>query len=181
MWKAFINYEKEEAWLNRMSAKGLAFSDYYMFRYKFTDCTPGEYVYRIEYLENLPGHPESQRYLRFMAENNVEHVSSWNRWVYFRKKAEDGQFEIYSDVGSKIAHNRRIMQLWIVLMFAQFLIGITQLYIGLDLVWEGTTEEATFHFALSAMTLCFGTILLVGWNSLRKKTKKLKLEKNLRE
>jgi len=28
LWKAFWDYEKEEAWLNEMSAKGLALTSY---------------------------------------------------------------------------------------------------------------------------------------------------------
>lgn len=86
--KAYWNYEKEEKWLNEMSANGFALTDYFWCRYVFTDCEPGEYIYRIELLEYLPTHPVSQKYLRFMEENGVEYVASTTRWVFFRKKPQ---------------------------------------------------------------------------------------------
>ena len=91
--KAIWNYEKEEQWLNEMSAKGLAFTDYSWCRYVFTDAPAGQYIYRIELLENMPTHPESQSYLRFLEESGVEFVSSYMRWVYLRKPASDGAFD----------------------------------------------------------------------------------------
>ncbi|MCL1981543.1 MAG: DUF2812 domain-containing protein, partial [Clostridiales bacterium] len=94
IWKLFVDFEKEEEWLNEMSAKGLAFTDYFFGRYTFADSAPSEYVYRIELLENRKGHPESQKYLNFMAENGADCVSTWYRWVYFRKKAASGSFDI---------------------------------------------------------------------------------------
>lgn len=41
--KAFFDYEKEEKYLNEMSAKGLALTDYTQFRYVFQDAPKGEY------------------------------------------------------------------------------------------------------------------------------------------
>ena len=124
VWKLYMNYEKEEAWLNTMSAKGLAFTDYFLFRYTFEDSEPGEYIYRIELLENLPGHPESRKYLNFMAENGIEQISSWNRWVYFRKRAADGPFDIYSDIDSRIAHYKRIATLFFIVMIIEISLSI---------------------------------------------------------
>jgi len=62
-WNAFMDHEKEEAWLNDMAARGFAFTDLALLRYSFEDCELGEYTYRIELLNELPMHPESRRYL----------------------------------------------------------------------------------------------------------------------
>jgi len=83
--KPYWNYEKEEKWLNEMSEKGLALTDYSWCRYVFSDSQPGEYIYRIELLEYRPSHPASQKYLRFMEESGVEHIASYMKWVYFKK------------------------------------------------------------------------------------------------
>ena len=82
--KAMWDYEKEEQWLNEMSAKGLAFTDYTWCRYVFAEAPANQYIYRIELLEYIPSHPESQTYLRFLEENGVVVVSSYMRWVYLR-------------------------------------------------------------------------------------------------
>ncbi len=105
VWKAFFDYEKEEKYLNEMAAKGLALTDYSWCRYVFEDALKGEYVYRIELLENPVNHAESQNYIiRFMEEAGIEFVTSYNRWIYLRKKTADGKFDIYSDIASKIKH-----------------------------------------------------------------------------
>lgn len=104
-------YEKEEKWLNSMSAKGLQLVSTNGIRYVFEEGGRGEYVYRLELLEHLPSHPESVMYLRFLEETGVEHVSSFHRWVYLRKKAGAGAFEVYSDIDSKLAHHRRILNI----------------------------------------------------------------------
>ena len=45
--KAYFDFENEEKWLNEMSAKGFALTDYTWCRYVFSDCMPGKYVYRL--------------------------------------------------------------------------------------------------------------------------------------
>ena len=64
--KWFIDWEKEEAWINKMASQGLALTAIGFFRFEFEECVPGEYQYRCELLDNLPNHPESERYIRFV-------------------------------------------------------------------------------------------------------------------
>ena len=47
-------FEKEEKWLNEMSAKGLALVDYSWCRYSFEENEPGEYTNKIQLLEHRP-------------------------------------------------------------------------------------------------------------------------------
>jgi len=101
-------YEKEEKWLNEMASKGMMLTDVGFCRYVFEEGTPGEYIYRLELLNHLPSHAESVAYIKFFEETGVEYVSSILCWVYFRKKAEDGFFEIYSDIDSRIKHYKRV-------------------------------------------------------------------------
>lgn len=112
--RLFWNFEKEEKWLNQMASKGMNFIDYAFARYLFEQGTPGEFIYRIELLENLPDHPESLKYIEFMESVGVEHVGKWMRWIYFRKKASGGPFEIFSDYNSRIIHYKRISSLFCV-------------------------------------------------------------------
>lgn len=54
IFKLFVNYEKEEAWLNKLASQGLHCVDYVIGRYTFKKGAPGEYTYRIQLLENMP-------------------------------------------------------------------------------------------------------------------------------
>jgi hypothetical protein len=173
--KAYWSYEKEEKWLNEMSAKGLALTDYSWCRYVFSDSQPGEYTYRIELFEHLPSHPDSQKYLHFMEENGVEHIASYLRWVYFRKKACDGVFNIYSDLESRIKHYQRIIRFWIGLSAMEFLIGFANVYIGIDLLSQGNRFYANLVGGGLCVLIGIGLFLLA--NPLRKKARKLKRER----
>ena len=117
-------YEKEEKWLNEMSAKGLALVDYTFCRYSFEECEPGEYSFKIQYLENKPSHPESEQYIRFMEETGAEQIANFSTWVYFRKKTSDGPFEIFSDYESKIKHLTLIKNLFFTVGIANFVVAV---------------------------------------------------------
>lgn len=118
------DFEKEEKWLNEMAAKGLALVDYTFCRYSFEECEPGEYSFKIQLLENLPSHPESESYIRFMEETGAEQVASYFNWVYFRKKNDGTPFELFSDFESQIRHLLVVKNLLLPLGLANLLIGI---------------------------------------------------------
>ena len=158
--KAYYNYEKEESWLNEMSAKGLALTDYSWCRYVFS--------------EHQPTHPESQKYIRFMEENGVEYISSYMRWVYFRKKTSDGNFNIYSDIDSKIKHYRRINQLWTVTACVMIGLGIWNVLVGLDML---SRNIFPLNLYVGGFSGCFFVVFILLGHPLRRKIKKLKNEK----
>ena len=122
--KIFWDYEKEENWLNEMSAKGLALVDYFLIRYVFSDSAPGEYIYRIELLKERGSRPESKKYIAFMEESGAEHIASYMWWAYFRRRASEGRFDIYSDIDSKIAYYKRIRNFYFCGAAAQAAAGL---------------------------------------------------------
>jgi len=127
VWKPFWDYEKEEAWLNTMSAKGLALTRYTWMHYIFEDTDPGEYIYRIEMLAQRPDKPESVRYLDFLKDSGIEVVSTYLDWVYLRKKAIDGPFDLYSDIDSRLAHATRVSNMWLALACSVSAIALSQI------------------------------------------------------
>ncbi len=117
--KLYFDKDLEETWLNEMSKKGWAFKKFFLGFYTFELCEPGEYNYQIDLLDNWNG--EKKDYAFFMEENGVEVVSQWYRWVYLRKKASDGSFEMYTDSESKIAQYRRIQRFFLVGLFIEMI------------------------------------------------------------
>lgn len=107
------DYEKEEAWLNEMSNKGYQLVHVSIFKYVFEIDHSKRYIYRLELLDQLPSHPSSVDYMKFLEETGVECVSTILRWAYFRKEASDNGFELYSDIESRIKHYKRIQFLFI--------------------------------------------------------------------
>ena len=62
-------------------------------------CRPGEFIYQIDL---LPGRGlcagDYEGYVEFMHDTGVEVLQRWGRWVYLRGRAEEGPFEIYTEI-----------------------------------------------------------------------------------
>ena len=95
-------FEKEERWLNIMAQSGWVLEKVGFCVYHFAACTPGEYTVRLE----MRNHDDA--YISFMQETGAEYIGRMAQWIYFRKNAADGEFDIFSDVDSKIEHLDKI-------------------------------------------------------------------------
>lgn len=115
-WFWVWEFKKEEKWLNDMAAQGKALVQASLGSYEFEDCRPGAYIIRLQMLEHAPGMEEGQAYIHFVEETGAEHVGSVQRWAYFRRKAEQGSFELMGDNATRIKHLRNIM--WTVIPLA---------------------------------------------------------------
>jgi len=102
--------EKEEDWLNEMSAKGfLLHKVVFPGFYHFETGEPASYTYRLDF-KTYP-QKDMDQYLQLFADAGWEHVGQFfNGWQYFRKAVIPGEeAEIYSDAESKIAKYHRLM------------------------------------------------------------------------
>lgn len=162
------DFDKEEAWLNEMSAQGLQLQKVGFCRYTFQQGIPGEYTYRLEMLDNLPSHRSSIDYIQFIESTGAEHIGTLFRWVYFRKKTELGGFELFSDLTSRIQHLNRILILSAILSILNVSNGFNQIAL-----WHAI--QHSFNLAIGG--LCLGVGLLIGWGSLLILQKKKKLQR----
>jgi len=129
------DFDKEEKWLNDMAKKGWALDEVGFCRYGFSECAPGEYVVRLEMLENMPSSEAGQDYIDFVEGTGAEMVGSYMRWAYFRRKAADGGFDLFSDIDSRIRHLDRIMKTMGVIGLANLAIGLSNLRLsGLGMI-----------------------------------------------
>ena len=168
------DFDKEEAWLNEMSAKGLHLQSVRFCKYTFNEGIPGEYVYRLEMLDNLPSHAESAQYISFVEDTGAEHIASLFRWVYFRKKTNGSGFDIYSDLASRISHLKRILTLTGILSGVNILNGINTLW-----RWHENSHE--YLLAIPVICLACGLLLGYGFYQIYRKKQILDKEKMLRE
>ncbi|NTW91431.1 MAG: DUF2812 domain-containing protein [Erysipelotrichaceae bacterium] len=163
-------FDKEEKWLNECSAKGLHLCDVGFLRYTFEVGNPGAYSHKLELLENWPTHPESVAYIQFLEDTGVEMVGSILRWVYFRKKTEDGPFDLFSDLDSRIKHLNRIIFLFLPIMFLEFSAGISNLFM----------QNSSNRF-IGGLALFVGCLLAYGALVINNKKKKLLKERMIYE
>lgn len=164
------NFDKEEAWLNDMAAKGLSLVSIGFCCYVFEETTPGKYNIRLELLENLPTHPESQQYINFIEETGAEYLGSLIRWVYFRKQTNHGSFSLYSDYASRIKYLNRVLALI-------GAISIPPIGIGLINIATGTKP----NFIMGISLLCLGLFLVYGFLQVYHKKRALRQQQHLFE
>jgi len=116
--RLYIDYEREERWLNEQAARGWHLRHYRFGSYRFEEGEPGAWTYRVELLPAGRGSAASRQYLELLAESGAELVGSHLRWVYLRRSAAMGPFELFTDLESRIGHYRRVLGLFGVLLAA---------------------------------------------------------------
>lgn len=167
------NFDKEEQWLNEMAAKGLCLVSVGFCKFEFEDCTPGEYRICLQLLDKMPRNPESRKYIEFLEQTGAEHVGSMTRWVYFRKKASDGDFELFSDNASRVKYLTSIYS------FIALIVGLN-LLIGLQNMLVAIFADNPFNY-IGFLNLAIGIWGIFGTLRLRKKRNRMKQEAQLFE
>ena len=108
--RLYVNKDRETNWLNEMVRRGYAMEGFFAGFYLFGACSPGEFIYQIDITEGFFRIPSDYR--EFMGEAGVEIMGLWGPWVFLRKRAAEGPFELYTDVESTIEHYTRIRNLF---------------------------------------------------------------------
>ena len=159
-WFFVWDFDKEEQWLNEMALAGWVLDGVGWCRYTFRACEPGEYTVRLEM------HGYDPQYTEFMAESGAEYVGRVLQWLYFRKKADEGPFDIFSDIDSRIAHLNRIGTLVTAL-------GVMNLIIG-------TINAFSFN-SIGVVNLLLASVLTYGLGRIHEKAGMLKRDRQLYE
>jgi len=174
--KLYWNFEKEERWLNDMATKGQALIHYSWGTYRFEQSQPAEWIYRIELLPDAATKPASEEYLAFMADTGAQTVATYQRWVYFRKPAADGTFEVFSDLDSRIAHYKRVLLMFTSLFAALLPITIVN-------ITNISRGNLTLALVLPLLAIMIGAEAILAVQALRVsgKVRELEVRKRLFE
>ena len=167
-------FDKEETWLNDMAAKGKALISARYATYEFEDCAPGEYAVRLEMLAHEPASEEGKAYISFVEETGAECVGKVMKWVYFRKKADDGSFELHGDHHTRIKHLGGILRLLLPLTAVNVGCGVYNLCIGV--AWGSVVNILCACFSAAVSVLLFR-----GIYKLKEKKNQLEKESQLYE
>ncbi|MCI8878563.1 MAG: DUF2812 domain-containing protein [Oscillospiraceae bacterium] len=126
--KLTFDKDMEEDWLNDWCQRGWAFKRFCMGFFNFIPCHPGEFIYRIDL---VPGTglrcDDYWGYVSFMKEMGVEVLQRWGRWVYLRKRTEDGPFDVYTDLDSQIGLYQRMRRLFVWVLILEVFCAIPSL------------------------------------------------------
>ena len=159
-WFWVWEFEKEESWLNEMALNGWVLDGIGYCTYHFVRCEPGEYTVRLEM------HPSDEAYIQFMQDTGAEYLGRMMMWIYFRKKASEGSFDLFSDIDSKISHLDKIGKMLSIVGGANLLLGIVNVFSPSHAGW---------------VNLLVATLLMYGLGRIHGKKEALEKERLLHE
>lgn len=111
--KCFLDFTKEEKWLNEMASKGYKLTNKSL-RYKFKNIAPKDVIYRIDY-RNFKSQKDFIDYCTLFEDSGWKHIcgskSSGNQ--YFEKISPNSQEDIFSDNLSKASRYKRASNIWL--------------------------------------------------------------------
>lgn len=125
-YRLYLDYEKEEKWINEMSAQGWHLEKFSFGRFVFTKGEPGEYHYRNEFLGEMNAQ-EKQEYFEFLKESGISVVHEFGGWIYMKRLAAEGEFHLYSDKTSHIAYYNRMLRFFIPLYLINLFVGLVNI------------------------------------------------------
>lgn len=162
--KFTFDKDLEQEWLNGWCRRGWAFRSFFAGVYTFVPCRPGEFIYQIDL---MPGTglraSDPEGYREFMEDTGVEVIQRWARWVYLRRRAEDGPFEVYTDPQSKMELYRRIRRMFLWFLAVELLCSAS--------IWGPVltgTAELFYRVAAGIYALIFMCALRIIWRCTQK-------------
>jgi hypothetical protein len=145
--------EKEEAWLEQMSASGWHLSAVgLMGRYTFDEGQPNQYTYRLDFMysdkKKLP------EYLQIFQDAGWEYIGEMANWRYWRKSSLPGETqEIFTDNESKIKKYQRL------LLFMGFMLALL-IFLGRSML-TGFLGFSEISSVIDAIYFCGGLLYAI--------------------
>jgi len=159
----FLDYEQEEQWVNEMAAQGWHLTKNIISFFVFEQGESGKYIYRNELVVG-----EKKDYKEFLESLNIECVSKFGVWAYYRKEAADGEFELLSDAKSKIKYFKSISKIFITIAILCILVGLFNIYIGLT-----TSPFVAISISLGLINVFLGLLIFVPIRKIQRRKKSL--------
>ncbi|MFC9541150.1 DUF2812 domain-containing protein [Lysinibacillus sp. NPDC056959] len=122
-YRLVVNPYDIERWVNDMANQGWHLKKFTWIRFTFERGEPGSYIYRHDELERF-GTSYEDEYLEFLNSSGIQQVDRSGHFVFFRKSANDGPFELYSDKKNKISKLSQKISVLLSLIMLNLIIGL---------------------------------------------------------
>lgn len=167
IYRFFVDYRKEERWVNEMADRGWNLKKAIVGFFVFEKGTPQQYIYRNEFVNR-----KSKDYFEFLKMMNIECVYKFGGWAYYRKPKAEGPFELFSDTTSKISYIKSMNRIFIVLLLVNIVAGLYNLSLG---TWGPSLKVVN----TSVGCLNFIVSIMVCISILKNANRKKRLKENL--
>lgn len=169
-YRFMLDYEKEERWINEMSARGWHLKKFCLGRFVFEREEQVEYIYRNEYIIDLKK-VEKEEYKSLLKDSGAEIVHESFGWIYVRKLASEGPFEIFSDSASKITYYNKVQNI----MMTLFGINIFMFFLNVILFSQHDPFNG-LNFTVGIINAIVALVLLIPIKHIKQSKKKLERE-----
>lgn len=152
--RLFIDYEKEEKWLNAMATKGWALKSA-LFTYTFRKTPPEDTAIRVDF--RIFKHKKDYAdYIALFEDSGWQHIAGYKSIGihYFKKNREQANEDIFSDAASKASRYKRASQMWLMFFICCIPI-ILSLYINTILVPIAVQHALPHHGLLIDLKFIF--------------------------
>jgi len=128
--KFFIDYDKEETWLNIMSKKGYELESVF-FTYKFRSIKPENSIFKIDY-RTFKKKENFIDYCVLFEDTGWKHIagSKYSGTQYFKKIDENSQEDIFSDAISKAGKYKRLSDMYMALAVVYLTLSMSSISSG---------------------------------------------------
>ena len=83
----FVDFDKEEEWLNEMSRNGWCLWHANVYIYRFKKCEPGEYIFQIDFDEDYIN-DSNEDYVNFRSSCGDIFVHECDSKIYWKRNAD---------------------------------------------------------------------------------------------
>lgn len=174
----FVDFDKEEHWLNEMAGKGLCLWHTNGIIYRFKECRQNEYLFQIDFDEKKSSTNED--YIVFRTSCGDKFVHQCKDKIYWKRIASEGPFESENNVQAKLrmtnkAYNHHIQSLiglTLIMAFGCFICAPLGQYLIPESIWAD--QISLFGLGLASGILFAECVILIpAINKLRKKMNEL--------
>lgn len=165
-YRFFLDYDKEEKWINEMAEKGWHLEKFASIRFVFKKDELGKYIYRNEFIGGL-SKKEKEDYFELLKDSGVTIVHECFCWVYLKKPKAEGDFELYTDTSSKIDYFNRILNIFFVL----YLLNIA--FAAFNISFSFKSEMKYVNIITALINLFAMVILFISMFKINKQKRKL--------
>lgn len=109
----YINFEKEEKWLNEMSKQGWELNRKHI-KYEFYKTSPNNTIIKIDF-RSFKSNDDFQNYITLFKDSGWEHIigTKTSGKQYFKKIDERAGNDIFSDISSKAERYKKLSNMWL--------------------------------------------------------------------
>ncbi|WP_217592573.1 DUF2812 domain-containing protein [Cohnella sp. GbtcB17] len=164
-WHAWMSwdYEKEERWLNELSARGLHLTRGSAFRSEFERDETVRYTYGIDYQGGLTKkNGKLEEYIELYRDMGWEYVNAYSGiWHYFRRPWEPGETpRLYTDRESLTEHYKKLQRMLLIVLLMNVVIVAANfrsiLFLADDEVRWGLAVPVLAIYAILFVLLGYG-------------------------